>query len=410
MSNANRHDAVALLDLIKPGMTIYVPGSSGEPTALLRQLACAPEVCAGVHFITSFVPGINDFDLSTLGAGTRFTAFFMHPSLRHADAEGQVHLLELPYSGIAQWLAEYPIDLALVQVSAEVRSGFFNLGPAVEFTPIVLDNAKLKVAVQNHRCPWLAGSVCWPVEAFDLVIQADTPLPDYADPEPNQVYARIGAQVADLLPNGATLQTGLGQAPAAALNALISHKDLGFHSGVFSDSLLRLLDAGVMDPGKPLLTCVAVGTSAFYPRLADYPGLRFASVSDTHSAENLRAVKRLFTINSAIEVDLKGNLNAEFLKDRRISGRGGLPDFAAAGHQSDRGASIIVLPATDGSGTRSRIVKSLQYAATVAADLVDFVITEHGCAHLNGLNLAARAAAMRSIAAPQHREFLLLQE
>ena len=236
MSNANRHDAVALLDLIKPGMTIYVPGSSGEPTALLRQLACAPEVCAGVHFITSFVPGINDFDLSTLGAGTRFTAFFMHPSLRHADAEGQVHL---PRAAVFGALPNGWPNIQLIwrwsRFSAEVRSGFFNLGPAVEFTPIVLDNAKLKVAVQNHRCPWLAGSVCWPVEAFDLVIQADTPLPDYADPgNPTKFTHESAHRWRICFPMGPPCRRGLGQAPRRCAERAHKSQRPGFpQRGVF---------------------------------------------------------------------------------------------------------------------------------------------------------------------------------
>ena len=187
---------------------------------------------------------------------------------------------------------------------------------------------------------------------------------------------------------------------AAVLNALHSHRDLKLHTGVFSDSLLRLMDAGSMDLNGPLLTGVAAGSGEFYERLKAFPGIQYAPVTQTHSSEALAGIKCFFTINSAIEVDLQGNLNAEYLGDRRYSGRGGLPDFVSGGHLSAGGASIIVLPSSHSNGTKSRIVKELVKSATVPGHWVDYVITEHGCASLNGKNSKERAAALCAIAAP----------
>ena len=406
MNRIKTGNDVELLQLLKPGMTVYIAGSSGEPTKALEILASAPQRCAGINFITSFVPGINRFDLSTLGQEAYFTVFFMHSSLKTPEAEGRVRFLDIPYSKIARWLHDHPPDLAIAQLSESSENGFFSLGPAVEFMPIVLRNATQRVAILNRQTPWLQGSVRYPISDFDLVLESDSALPQYADPEIDSGYRHMGNLVAGLISNGATLQTGLGQAPAAVLNALHSHRDLKLHTGVFSDSLLRLMDAGSMDLNGPLLTGVAAGSGAFYERLKAFPGIQYAPVTQTHSSEALAGIKCFFTINSAIEVDLQGNLNTEYLGDRRYSGRGGLPDFVSGGHLSAGGASIIVLPSSHSNGTKSRIVKELVKSATVPGDWVDYVITEHGCASLNGKNSKERAAALCAIAAPGFKDAL----
>ncbi len=388
------------LALLRPGMTVFVPGSSGEPTAALEALAADPRRCDGVRFITTFVPGINRFDLGLLGQQARFTSFFMHPSLRDAHAQGRLELIGLPYSRIPGWLAQQEIDIALAQVSATTQNGQRSLGPAVEFTPLVLGQAKCTVAVSNPMTPWLDGSVAFDSSFFDLVIDGPGPLPTYADPELSPLYRRIGEQVAGLVPNGSTLQVGLGQAPAAVLDALHQHRDLKLHSGIFFDSLLRLVDAGAMASGTPLVSGLAAGSRDFYQRLGAYPDLRLTHVGETHDPDTMAGIPAFFTINSAIEVDLEGNINAQTLNGRRISGRGGLPDYTAAGHASEKGASIIVLPSTNSTGNKSRIVKRVE-EITVSGAVIDFVITEQGCARLMGLGAVERAAQIRGLASPQ---------
>jgi len=391
---------------LEPGMSVFIPGSSGEPTAALEALALAPECCAEVNFITSFLPGVNRFDLSRLGSKARFTVFFAHPSLKQADLEGRVDTLALSYSQIADWLQDNPVDLAVAQVSSECRHQTVSLGPAVEFTPIVLRQARSRLAVRNRQTPWLDGSPAFSLNDFDDLIEADTLLPSYRDPEPGDVYTRIGLEVALLIPDGATLQTGLGLAPAAVLDALSGHRGLKLHSGACSHSTLRLIECGAMPASSGPLTGVALGDEAFYRQLSGVRQLRYASVLETHSTVALAAIDPFFTINSAIEVDLGGNLNVEFVQGRRVSGRGGLPDFAAAGHASPAGASIIVLPSSDNSGKHSRIVDSLEYETSVPGKYVDYVITEYGCAELKGKSASGRARAIRSVAAPHFRQLL----
>jgi acyl-CoA hydrolase len=394
--------------LLKPGMRVYIPGSSGEPSAALKMLAAAPACCSGVEFITSIIPGINRFDFASLGPDARFTTFFMHPSLKQAFAEGRVRILELPYSGIAAWLAANPVDLVIVQLSREARSGYSSLGPTVQFSPIALLDAGTSVAVLNHQTPWLHGSVSYSPSEFDFIMESDTPLPAYPDPAPDPVYDQMGAFVASLIPDGATIQTGLGQAPAAVLDALSGHRNLKLHTGVFSDSLLRLVESGAFQADTPLITGVAVGSGKFYQKLKNFPEIRYEAVTKTHGSDTLARIPEFFAINSAVEVDLQGNVNAEFLNGARISGRGGLPDFAEAGSGSSGGASIIVVPSTDRSGKHSRIVGRLSAGATVEGRHVDYVITEFGCARLKGCSPEGRAAAMTAITAPHLRSSISL--
>jgi len=394
-----------LLDLIQPGTTVFVPGSSGEPTAALQALANAPERCDGVHFITTFVPGINTFDLASLGTGANFTSFFMHPSLAAAQTEGRLRLIDLPWSRLPEWLSLQKIDIALAQVSAECRNGQHSLGPAVEFTPMVLAQASEKVAITNACTPWMDGSVALETSLFDLVIEGTHALPGYPDPIINDLYQKIGTQVAQLIPNSATIQVGLGQAPAAALDALHNHRDIRLHSGIFFDCLLRLIDSGVMATDRPLVSGLAVGSRKFYGKLKNYPGIRMIEVGQTHNPETIRKIDNFFTINSAIEVDLEGNVNAQVLGGKHISGQGGLPDFTTAGHESRGGASIIVLPSTNSKGNKSRIVRKVQHLTVPGAN-IDYVITEHGCAKLKGNNAAERICQLRNVSAPQFADVL----
>ena len=200
-----------------------------------------------------------------------------------------------------------------------------------------------------------------------------------------------------LIPDSATLQVGLGQAPAAALEALHQHRDLGLHSGIFFDSFIRLIDAGAMDEQKPMLSGLAAGSDRFYERLKSLDRLQFTHVGETHNVTTMLGIPRYFTINSAIEVDLEGNVNAQFLGGKRISGPGGLPDYTAAGHGSIDGASIIVLPSTSSNGKHTRIVRRVEHM-TVPGTQIDYVVTENGIARLAGSDTRQRASQIKAIA------------
>jgi acyl-CoA hydrolase len=370
-----------------------------ELTSLLSN---AHSRVADACFITSFVPGINSRCLARPGHRSRMAVFFMQPSLRAALAEGRIDFRPSSYFGIHQFLADpgTRIDTAVVQVTPPDQNGLCSLGPAVEFMPTVIKQANRLFGVINPLLPRLAGSVSVPIDQFELIAHSNTPLATYDVGEASPAAGRIVEHLATLIPSGATLQLGLGKIPAQLLQALHTHTELRLHTGMISDAVLDLAAAGALHRERPMLTAVAVGSASFYARLTTTQGLAFAEVAHTHA--------QLYAINSALEVDLLGQVNAEMLDGRYLSGPGGLPDFAHAAHLNSDGLSIIALNATDGSGARSRIVPRLAAGTpvTVPQHDVDVIVTEYGAALLRGQPLDERMRRLCAIAHPQHRPAL----
>jgi acyl-CoA hydrolase len=251
-----------------------------------------------------------------------------------------------------------------------------------------------------------------PAARIDAIVEADTPLLELPDAEPDATLARLASQVAGLVADGDTLQFGLGRMQAAVLRALVGRRGLRVHSGMVSDSLLRLEAAGALatrDAADPPVTCgVALGTPALYAALADPALARFAPVSYTHDHGVLRAIDRFKSINGAIAVDLLGQVAAETVDGAQVSGIGGLTDFARGARSAAGGRSIIALLSSARGGSLSRIVPRLgEDDITGVARLdVDTVVSEHGVAEIGALDVDARAAALVAIADPAHREAL----
>jgi acyl-CoA hydrolase len=254
--------------------------------------------------------------------------------------------------------------------------------------------------------------VTLPLECFDHVIDAPAALPEFADNQLDARFAAIGRHIAGIVEaqSGPTLQLGLGKVQQAVLEALkaADATDLKLHAGMVSTPLLGLLEAGKMSAETGAITCgVALGGHALYEEAASDSRFRFREVGHTHAAATLAAIPGLIAINSAIEVDLFGQANAEFIGDKQVSGGGGLTDFLAGAQASDGGLAVIALNATAKGGALSRIVPRLSApAVTVPRTLVDCVVTEHGIARLTGLDLEDRAKALIEIAAPEHRDRL----
>jgi len=388
---------------------VYLAGSSGEPRELSAALTNPAVAVADAHFVTSFVPGINGSCLARAGRRSRMSVFFMQRSFATALAEDRIDFRPMSYSGIHRHLgcAATRLDTAVVQVAPPDAAGMCSLGPAVEFMPTVLARVGRRVGIVNPNVPRLPGSVSVPFETFHSIAHSHAPLATYEVGTASADAARVVAHLAPLIPHGATLQTGLGKIPSQLLEALTGHRELALHTGMLSDATLRLDAAGALRRGDAILTPVAVGGEAFYRRLHELPGLQFAEVGHTHAAAVLGSLTKFHAVNSALEVDLLGQVNAETLAGRYVSGPGGLPDFAAAAHRDPQGLSIIALPATDG-GTTSRIVAHLGPRAPVSVPqhAVDVVVTEYGAALLRGQPLDERVRRLCAIAHPDHRAAL----
>jgi acyl-CoA hydrolase len=242
-------------------------------------------------------------------------------------------------------------------------------------------------------------------------VRSAAPLATYDAGAVNSSSAQIAANIAEIIPDGASIQIGLGKVPSQLLLALRSHRNLGIHGGMLSDSIVELAEAGALAPDQPLITGIIVGLESFYARAAAMADLQLAPVSHTHNPQVLAGVSRLHSVNSAIEVDLVGQVNAEMQSGKYVSGPGGGPDFAAAAHRQQDGLSIIALPATDSSGRVSRIVAQFTVGTPVAIPQhdVDVVVTEHGVAMLRGQDLNSRIKRLIAVAHPDHRSRLAEQ-
>jgi acyl-CoA hydrolase len=399
-----------LAQRLHPRETVFIAGSSGEPIELTTLLGRDAAVAPGVNFITSFIPGLNLRNLAPVDADRRMRVFFLAPD--HADGRraGRIEFCPWSYSTIQQHLANphTQIDSLVVQVGRPGRDGCCPLGAAVEFVPSLLSRKLRVLAVVNPNVPEIAGSLRIPMERFECYADSDAPLAEYAAGGTNETSNRIAEHLLALIPSGATLQIGLGKVPSQLLRGLAGRRELSFHTGMLSDSVLELAAAGALCDDLPLTTAVAIGSTGFYRRLSTVPGLRIVGVETTHNPAVLSRIPRFFAINSALEVDLLGQVNAESLGGRYVSGPGGLPDFAHAARRCEGGLSIVALNSTDASGRQSRIVASLPAGATVTVPQhdADAVVTEWGVALLRGCDLDDRVRRLIAIAHPERREEL----
>ena len=400
--------AVEVPALLRPGMRVYAPGLSGESALLVDALRAAPQCCADVRFVGVWLPGYNNVDYAGLDPAARATAFFVGPALRQSFAAGRVDYLPISYFAVYGYLRDRAaVDLALLQVSPPDTDGRCSLGVANDFTPAVLDKAACKVAHVNPLMPRTIGAATVAVDDIDYLVEAPRPVlggDDGVDAE----FVAIGRHVATLVPDGATLEVGVGKVQGV-LAALTGKRDLALHTGAFSDPVLRLVEASALADRVAAITAgVAWGSEALYAFVADNPRVRFAPVGVTHAIATLGAIERFIAINSVIEVDLLGQANAEMIRGRQVSSAGGITDFMRGARLSPGGLAIVALPSTTKGGTVSRIVAHLDEGAAVSVARADMevVVTEHGIADLRDKSVDARAEALIAIAAPAFRDQL----
>ncbi|MGH6887190.1 MAG: acetyl-CoA hydrolase/transferase family protein, partial [Geminicoccales bacterium] len=325
--------AERLPDLLRPGMTVFVQGASGEPRPLLRALAAAPEASDGVHYVGCLIPGVNTIDPAAFHPNARLTSFFVFGEFARSHAAGKVRFLPLHYSGIWDYLSGLEVDLALLQATPPDRHGRCSLGVSVHFVPAVLDRARVIVAEINAAMPRPAQSFEIPYDRLDRVVETERPLVALATGDVAPEIDRIGENVASLIEDGDTIQIGIGKVPAAVLASLRERRDLGLHGGLVSDEVAALHAAGVLTGARKshergtMVCTAALGSERVYAWAGRCRDLRFAPVRHTHDSRVVAQIDRFVAINSVLSVDLYGQANAEMLGGRQVSGSGGLLDF-----------------------------------------------------------------------------------
>ncbi len=402
----------ALADVVEPGDLVYLPGGVTTPVPFIEELQREIGRSRGLRVLTSIAPGIdNPLDLDRLDETAVVTGLFMQPSLTQAQRTGRYRALPVSYGGFVRQLRESEaIDLVVVQVTPPDAAGRCSLGPSVEFTPLALHKARRVLALVNSDLPRFSNSVDIPFDRFDHVCDVGGALPVYQTNDDAPTRA-IADHIAALVKDGGTLQMGLGKVPTALAAALRGHRRLRLFSGMLSDGLMNLSEAGALDSDFMHTCCVAAGSLALYQWADKFERLRIAGCETTHDARTLGALEGFIAVNSALEVDLFGQCNLEHADGRAVSGAGGAPDFARAARLSPGGCSIVALNASYSSRKRglvSRIVPRLPDPGVASLSRVDIdcIITEFGTAELRGASVHERAEAIIAVAAPECRDDL----
>lgn len=399
-----------VLTRFKPGMTVFVPGMSGESLALYEALKKSADATRGVRFVGAHFPGINRSDYLGLDPSARQRGYFMSPGLRAGLADGRAELVPVDYPSVfrdLEWLSP-GIDIAFAQLGAPDALGLCSLGVSCDFQPAVWARAKTRIAHINPRVPQTRGSFSVRYADLDAVFDADHDILTYDAGTPNDTLRAHGALVASLVRDGDTLEFGVGKLQAGILAALSNHRSLRVWSGMASTPVLELLDRGVISGKDAIQIGVALGDRALYDRAATDDTFYFRPVSETHDVRRIAALPRFVAINSAVEVDLFGQVNADSMNGKLVASVGGLPAFVAGASLSEGGRSVIALPAATDDGKHSRIVATLSGSGLVALPrhTADVIVTEHGIAQVRGLDVNARAHALIAIAAPAMRDGL----
>ncbi|MDE2362221.1 MAG: hypothetical protein KGM42_06040 [Hyphomicrobiales bacterium] len=411
MKSPKRLSPAAALSMLAPDMRVFVHAGPSECTTFIDAIRSDPERARGVDFWGVFIPGVNTTDYCALAPDARVTSTFVTPALSRSFAAGRVKFLPKAYSGFARVLAATPLDLAILRLSPPEPDGRMSFGINQDYAPIAARTAKKILAFVDHAMPRVTGEPGLREEDCDALVEIDEKLMPCPAAAPGGTLAKVGATAATLIRDGDTIQIGIGKVQSAVLANLFDRRDLGLHSGMIDDAIAALAEKGVLNNSKKSadrglsVTGMAIGTQAAWD-YSTHANLRYRSADYTHAAAAIAAQDNFVAINSAIEVDLFGQCNAETLGGRQISGAGGFHDFQRGAWGSKGGRSIVALPAT--AGGASRIVARLGAPAIVTGPRndADYIITEYGIAALRDLDLDARAEAMMMIAAPEYRSAL----
>ncbi|MDI1446774.1 bifunctional acetyl-CoA hydrolase/transferase family protein/GNAT family N-acetyltransferase [Polyangium sp. 6x1] len=402
---------------IPRGRRILIGSGAAEPARLVEAMVEHGHHLEGNDIVHLLTLGPAPYVKAGLERRFRHTAFFIGPNVRDAVAEGRADFMPVFLSDIPELIRSrrVRIDVALIQVSPPDAHGYVSLGVSVDIVRAAIDAADLILAEVNPRMPRTHGDSFLNIDRIQHLVPVDAPLPTRAAEPLDEVDRAIGRHIASLIPNGATLQTGIGRIPDAALAALEEHHDLGVHTEMFSDGVMCLALRGVINgrkktllPGK-LVTSFVMGSQALYDWVHDNPVVEMRPSGFTNDPFIIAENDMMIAINAALAVDLTGQVAADTLMGRFFSGIGGQVDFIRGSARSRGGKPIIALRSTAKEGQVSRIVPGLEQGAGVVTSRGDvhYVVTEHGVADLWGKNIRQRALALIDIAHPDHRADLL---
>jgi len=401
---------------VKSGNRIYISGNASTPFPLLEALAKRKDELNGVEVTHVLLLGEDPLSKPEMEGHFRHNSLFVGPADRSAVNEGRadyipVFLYEIPDLFLS---GQMPLDVTFLQVSPPDEHGFMSLGAEILASKTAAQSAKIVIVQVNNKMPRTLGDSFIHVSQVDKIVQVSYDLPELVPKKITEVDKQIGEHIVDLVEDGSTLQLGIGGMPNAALKAMKNKRDLGIHTEMVSDGIMEAIEAGIitgakktLHPGKVVAT-FALGSRILYEFLDNNPVFDFHPTKYTNDPFVISQNERMVAINSAIEVDITGQVCADSIGVKIYSGFGGQVDFMRGAARSNHGKPIIALPSTAKSGEVSRIVPSLKLGAGVVTTRADvhYVVTEYGTTNLHGKNLRERAQALINVAHPKFRDWL----
>ncbi|MBI3884462.1 MAG: acetyl-CoA hydrolase/transferase family protein [Opitutae bacterium] len=398
--------------LIPNGARAFLHGGAATPTPLVLALAARPDL-EGLRLYHVHTEGPAPFLDPACAGRIRSVSLFTGAAARGPVAEGRADFMPVFLSDIPCLFQtrRLPLDAAILQLSPPDAHGWCTLGTSVDCARAAFDHARLIIAEINEQMPRTHGESLVPFSRISAFIATDRPLHTHEPAAESPTEARMGEIIADLVEDGSTLQMGIGAIPDAVLARLHHKHDLGIHTEMFSDRLVPLVESGavtnrrkIVAPGR-IVTAFVVGSQKVFDFVHDNPFVSFIGSEKTNDTATIRKNPKVVAINSALEVDLTGQVCADSMGHRIYSGIGGQMDFIRGAALSPGGKPIIALPATAKGGTVSRITAELKPGAGVVTTRghVHWIVTEYGAVNLHGLTLRERGEALISVAHPDFR-------
>lgn len=401
------------LKIVKSNDKIYLQAAAAVPNVLIRALTNRHEELRNVEICQLHTEGEAPYANPEYAKSFHVNSFFIGKNVRHTLKEGNGSYTPVFLSEVPLLFKRNIVDIkvALIHVSVPDIHGYCSLGVSVEATLAAIDNADHVIAQVNKQMPRTFGDGIIHVTEIDAFVECDEPLPTHPVSIPTETETKIGDFVAELIEDRSTLQMGIGNIPNAVLSRLHNHKDLGLHTEMFSDGVIDLILKDVINgnykgvnPGRALATFL-MGSQRLYDYVNDNPFVEMRTSDYVNDVSVIKENPKMVAINSAIEVDVTGQVCADSIGSKMYSGVGGQMDFIRGASLSEGGKAIIALPSITKRGV-SRIVPALKQGAGVVTTRahIHYIVTEYGVANLYGKTIKERVKALVSIAHPDHRE------